>query len=309
MERLVQETRASAAGPTGQKQLLFGRPRKRRTDSDHYSVFEQLPLEILNVILEYLPTPDVFSLWLASSVVPDYLPPSFWKSRFAKGMDFGHLFEVIDLWDTPDIDWYALYLKARGLLSTPAGPHIRNRRRVLLMIDAIAKLMSKYIHLPVNGVDYHDIHSVLLETDGVCFHKKLISMPRPTEIYTICISTVQASNKKYVTGLQVNHKGCALGYFHESSSVSFSVDPSSDALCEIGCYMDKGGIRGLYFTTVTGRRLGMLLEPDVDASLSCGVLPLGQNLIGHFDVKYRPVVCLFCRACSLTFFCWSRLRN
>lgn len=288
VEQLVRDAKVSAAGHPTQKQLLFGRPRKQRTDSDNqcYSVFEQLPPEILNIILENLPTPDVFSLWLASSIVPDQLPPSFWKSRFAKGMDFGHLFEAMDLWDTPHIDWYDLFFKVKGLLSTPANFHIRNRRRTLLMIDAVAKLMSKYVERPVEGIDYSDIDPVLLETDGIYIHKKLVTMPRPAEISTICISTLQSKDKEYVTGVRVNHdNGCVLGYFHEPESLSFSVDPSSDTLSEIGCYMDKGGVRGLYFTTETGRRFGMHMEPEVDALLSCGILPLGKHLIGHFDVK------------------------
>jgi hypothetical protein len=292
--QLVGKAQASASMPMAQRPIFVQKRESRISISDAHpeshlrSPLRLLSAEILDMVFEQLTISDLLSLWLASSKVPDYFPPRFWRSRFKYGMEFGHLFEAKALWHMPNVDWYALFWKVRDLLSSSAGFHIRNRRRALFVIDRVVDLVSLYTNRSLEGTEGHPANAILLETDGLSAHQRLITLPQLAQIEAIHISTVQLNGRWYISGLRVNDGASGLGYYHECTSTTLNVDVAiHGCVCQIGCYMDRYGVRGLYLITESGWTTGISLEAEAAKSLSQGVLPIGEELNGHFDV-YSP---------------------
>lgn len=87
-----------------------------------------LPLEILVMIVEQLPTRDILRLWLASPAIPDTFPQRFWRSRFDIGMEFDYVFEAWPLCNVTDVDWYTVFWELKSLSCPGVRSQLRNRR-------------------------------------------------------------------------------------------------------------------------------------------------------------------------------------
>lgn len=238
------------------------------------------------MIVERLSVQDVLNFWIAFPNVPDHFPQNFWRSRFARGMEFGHIFEIRDLWDTPNIHWYAIFWRMKDFASSSdVGPSIRNRRRILSVVDQMIDVVLEYVGLPLEGDKEGSLHPIVLETDGFVAHQKQLALPSPAQIKTLHVSTTQLSGRQYVCGLRINDSQKGLGYFSGHLCETFQVAPSQNGYVQkLGCYMDCMGVRGIYVTTESGWTTGIIPESHSMGRLSQGVLPLGQKLIGYFDV-------------------------
>jgi hypothetical protein len=292
---LVNQVQAGMV-PQRNEMPIFGRERKplyARCYTGTFDLrhpFHALPLEVVFTIAERLSTQDLFSFWIASPTVPDYLPQRFWRSRFDRGMEFGHLFEFHDLWHNSDVHWYSVFWKVRELSSSSdCGPAIRNRRRILPVVEHTIELSLKYVDRPVEGTPDSGDDSqpqILLETDGYVAHQVRLPLPPGDQMKTLQISTIRLGGRQYISGLRLNDSDSGLGYYHSCSSKTFRIDTSLNGpVREIVCLMDYTGIRGLSVVTDRGWTAGVAPEaPCLIGQLSHGVLPLGTYFTAHFDV-------------------------
>ncbi|KAK2814103.1 hypothetical protein FQN50_000507 [Emmonsiellopsis sp. PD_5] len=279
--------------PQMKEKPIFGRRRKlrdlgsfTRTLSTRPPLYA-LPPELVLMILEQLPLRDILSFWIAFPNVPDFFPQEFWKSRFEHRMEFGHLFEFRELWNSPDVHWYTLFWKAKDLLSSSeVSPAIVNRRRIFPVIDDMIGLVLKYVDCPLEGDprDGDPVDPILLETDGLPAHEMQLSLPPPDGIEALHIATVHLGGRQYLSGLRLNDNTSGLGYYHGSSNKTLQIDTSlKGQVKEIICFMDHLGVRGLGVATNRGWRSDVFPEPCSGSGLSQGVLPIGKLWVAHFD--------------------------
>lgn len=239
------------------------------------------------MIVELISLRDLLSLWIASPAAPDFLIQSFWRSRFKPGMEFGHLFEFQRLWNSPYVHWYTLFWKVQKLSTCPPGSAIRNRRRILAVADRMVELGLKYVNQSLEGTDKAFVNPILLETNGVLSCKTHMTLPPPSEIKELHISTIELGSRRYISGIRINGRTDGLGFYHECSGEIFRIDTASHgSVREILCYMDNMGIRGLYLVTDRGRKVGRIHESAAGDQLSRGMLPMGKQLIAHIDVRH-----------------------
>ncbi|KAK2808280.1 hypothetical protein FQN50_004839 [Emmonsiellopsis sp. PD_5] len=287
---LIRQARDQAVVPL-KESPIFGRVRnlninRAKSWSSHgnsRSFLHALPFEIILMIIEYIPTASLLDFWIAFPGAPDYMPQRFWRSRFGYGMDFGHLFEFEQIWNANNIPWYTLFWKAREMTNShTSGPPIRNRRRILPIVDQLVKLAIRYENKEVEGIEQNAEHPVLLQTDGFSLHKANLSLPPSWEIRTLHLSTVWIGSRQYICGLRINESG--LGYHHHDTSERFEINMTSDGFVqEFLIHMDRFGLRGLQLITSNGSKYGIMFETSSSDELSMTVLPVGKQLIGHFD--------------------------
>ncbi|KAK2799739.1 hypothetical protein FQN51_006665 [Onygenales sp. PD_10] len=290
---LIRQARDQAVVPL-KESPIFGRVRnlnirRAQSSSSHGNSrpsLHALPLEIISMIIEHIPTASLLDFWIAFPGAPDYMPQRFWRSRFSYGMDFGHLFEFEQIWNANNIHWYTLFWKAREIANSPtSGPPIRNRRRILPIVDQLVKLAIKYENKEVEGIDRNTEHPILLQTDGLSAHKANLPLPPSWEIRTLDLSTVRIGSRQYICGLRINESISGLGYHHHDTSERFEINIGSDGFVqEFLIHMDRFGMRGLQLITSHGCKYGRILETSSSDELSLTVLPVGKQLIGHFDV-------------------------
>ncbi len=102
--------------------------------------FSQLPTEILQDILTYLPTTDVGSLRRASRIYADLpLHDQFWKSRFRTGYEFAFVFEADRFSSLTKGRWESVYFSVKDLCRTAS---VTNRSRVWFLASSLWGLLS-----------------------------------------------------------------------------------------------------------------------------------------------------------------------
>ncbi|KAI0137222.1 hypothetical protein BJ170DRAFT_590162 [Xylariales sp. AK1849] len=113
-------------------------------DENRIDAFRHLPSEIVFMILEHLPSKSVCSFRLASRYVAvmsrtEFLPQSFWCSRFGLNCEMGFVFAMRELClPSEPIDWRQLYIKAKTMLKkSRAYPGYQNRHRIWQTLDHI----------------------------------------------------------------------------------------------------------------------------------------------------------------------------
>lgn len=100
--------------------------------------FAALPLEIRQLIAQYLPGRDVFALCESSrSFLPLLQAPTFWAKRFYPGEERGFFFEKYKAAEVRD--WLSLY-RMTGEKQCPPG--LKNRMRIWQSIEHIVELLS-----------------------------------------------------------------------------------------------------------------------------------------------------------------------
>lgn len=253
---------------------------------DSKASLHDLPTEIILEIARHLPTPHLFNFWIAYAGVPDYFPWEFWRSRFDHDMELGHLFEVRDLYDIKGIHWYTIFRKVKAISYPDDTRPMHNRRRILTVADQLIALVKKYVGRPVKGTAVTAVNPILFDSEGYAAYQVQLELPPPEKIRTFHVSTIQLGLQRYVTGIRINEEASGLGYCHIYPSETLQVDvAANDFVQMIGWYMDSMGVCGLYLVTEHGRKLDMELEPNSVGKLSHGQLPMGERLIGHFDVR------------------------
>ncbi|KAK5631268.1 hypothetical protein RRF57_006982 [Xylaria bambusicola] len=111
--------------------------RKTTTTND---CFGKLPIEIMDLILQVIPSIDVLSLKLGSHVIANTpLSDRFWHSRFTHGREFDYVFEFSQ-YSKYRGQWKRIFLSTRRLQHQPS---LVNRKRIWGLTTALHKIMTQ----------------------------------------------------------------------------------------------------------------------------------------------------------------------
>ena len=287
--RLVERVKNSQLNSWTPRQV-FGRKRdsqKGRTEHSDNSSLSVLPKELILEIVKYLRLSDLLNFWLAYRRVPDIPPTDFWRSRFDQGMEldyFGN--EVAELYPLKNIPWYTIFWKARNVNYRGDPSPIRNRRRILALADELIGLVKRYADRPVEGTPAAPINSVSFHSHGYVAYELQVELPPVDEIRSVHVSSIIMGGCRYVSGIRINDATSGIGYCHQVPSETLHVDvDANDVVKNIGWYMDSSGILAIYLVTEQGNTPCVDIEHIPAGNVSHGRLPMGERLIGHFDVR------------------------
>lgn len=235
------------------------------TPIQHQGFFSRLPVEIVHMILTWLPTSDVCNLrlasrWVALVSTAEALPPTFWSSRFGPGFEMEFALPYVD-GDNQFIDWQESYTAVKHALQSPElFEPLRNRKRIWTTISPICRLIEPLlINSDRQGLvtSWDDtsllsIHSGLPDISIRCVFRGLsiagdypyllfegcreietrsLIWPQPSELkgYTVGVSFVSLDDETFVSGIRIlqNH-----GPNHAQNSLGL-INKSSEALIHI----------------------------------------------------------------------------
>ncbi|GMG34658.1 unnamed protein product [Aspergillus oryzae] len=130
-----------------------------RSSQGSRDIFSRLPLEVLYMIIELLPSSDIGRLRLASTSTahvtrPTSLPQRFWRSRFRPDFEMGF---AMPIEATIDEDWRKAYFAIRHALSSPLdSAYLKNRQRMWNIVTVNASLLAE--HMKGSGLS-GDLHN------------------------------------------------------------------------------------------------------------------------------------------------------
>lgn len=278
--------------------------------------FTELPLEILEFILAFVPTEGVKSLARSSRglnmTIPSSLGQYFWASRFQDTFDCGFVFEAQTY--EHGIDWRSLYFSTIKDRSS----RIQNRRRIWGLIGSLSELLCLHWNddqgLLLTSEDesklgWKEVHGWLRrlnkEWDTFCswrrrpgpridagclrLYSQYISIP--TLMRCIVVSTVSTGTATYITGLcfKQETKIC-LGY---TSGTQLSLETSG--LRGFILAVGSRGIHAIQFVNPTGQLSQWFGNPE-------GV-PITRRLVSDepitaikagFDVSSSGFLIIYC---------------
>jgi len=273
--------------------------------------FDMLPPELREQILCELPSPDVVSVLRASRAFHSIqLSQTFWSSRFRRGFDFGHIFEVSRRQKRPGkyCDYRSLYHDCRKHC---ASSDLRSRSRVWNLIEPVAALVARYNLSRLQGEPVLATSHQLKSSDnsnwqwaiGICGESTTWTWARRLErrgitvgggLRSIDVSLVNFHTLTFVTGL-------CLAYADGSKDQLGYILSTTECLFDSGTGTEihlKGFAIGTGFMGVHG--IGGLLD---DGAISKWV---GASQ-GHCDVQkiyaedVREIQGLFDVRCLSTF--------
>lgn len=250
--------------------------------------FSTLPLELLESILQLLPSQYILNFKLASRIAASTpLSASFWRSRFALGFEYEHIFEARQQ-SQRGLNWRHLYFSLRPLGNLPA---LMNRKRIWNLATLLRHLVETASSTPCYGKALQSllepkasnrehsaaeqwltaerilIKSIDIFRTGACA-LRTTTITLPSQLYGICVSTVTIGHKSYIFGfrlLQVSGEDLFIGYIHPDREASVFFSPRQDILQPIHLSgfvlaMDYGGLRAISFITHTGQRSSWIGE-------------------------------------------------
>ncbi|PVH94892.1 hypothetical protein DM02DRAFT_618273 [Periconia macrospinosa] len=239
--------------------------------------FGELPLEIMQMILNTLHSKDVLHLKIASSVVAaTHLPESFWASRFLPSHEFEYIVEARHSLGR-SFSWKRFYLGVKNLLG---NAHLRNRRRISKLISPLRKLLCEYSLRTCSGTPLQSFfepnekpsteHSWKSASRAVvdpedsftsgCRALRLRLISLPDMLTAVCISFIYFGDKQYISGIRFQQRDkvdTCLGYIQpHHESILDSVCPVDNEghihISGFALAMDLKGIRGISFLTING---------------------------------------------------------
>jgi hypothetical protein len=239
--------------------------------------FRKLPVEIMQLILNILPSGDVLNVKIASSVVAATpLPESFWASRFLAGHEFEYIFEARHSVGH-SFSWKRFYLGVKNLLD---DAHLRNRQRISKLIFPPRNLLSEYSlstcfgtpvqsffepnAAPSNEEPWTTASRAVVDPDDFftsgCRALRLRRIRLPDMLTPVFISFVDFGDKQYLSGIRFQQRDeldTCLGYIqrrHESilDSVCLIGDEGHLHVSGFILAMDLRGIRGISLITIGG---------------------------------------------------------
>ena len=246
---------------------LLDHPPDSLPPSPRNDCFMLLPWEILEGIVDLLPTTDVLILRLASrSFAPILTSQSFWASRFAPGRERDFIFEARK-WKNCK-DWRLLY---RHTSAAHATPGLQNRRRIWSLIQIIKEYLSLRINekprdlsADMNDTDlrWNQVGGDIKQALGAGYCKEFNDGCRifdkvhafiPKTLFKMALSVVQAGEADYIVGLRlisVEEDDKQLGYRAEGKELFFEVR----ALRGFAIAVGPRGIRALQVICDDGTR-------------------------------------------------------
>lgn len=281
-------------------------------------IFSKLPVEVVHLLLSWLPSHDILNLRLASKSVAsvsraDSLPQSFWRSRFAPDFELGFSLPT-DVGGHPD--WRDLYFRIRRSLQTPHGSaRLRNRKRVWEIIGKNAALLSLHLRgtqlhgVPISWDDFSGskcgekpsgkprsgkiiaTESITRDSETLRFGSREISVrrlllqPGQQTICAVGVSTVTFNSRIFVSGLRVFFRDSVTGA-HGSHSLGY-VAPNSEHLLEIAA---EESFAGLELATSVDGIVGVrvILEAGPRRYSSPWVGNIGK---GEPDIAFGQLLC------------------
>lgn len=150
----------------------------RPADTAHWQSeersFSQLPIEVIHLILAWLPSNDIAKLRLASRTIKcaltvKQLPQAFWSSRFTPNLEMGFA-KPTHSDHHPLRNWRDFFFTVRHTLRTPDGHlPLKNRRRVWNLLGPTSDVLQHLSrHRPVCGVPFawNDLSPLLQHWEG-----------------------------------------------------------------------------------------------------------------------------------------------
>ncbi|MBE3042560.1 F-box protein, partial [Candidatus Bathyarchaeota archaeon] len=204
--------------------------------------FSKMPMEILQRILEYLPTTDVLHLKQSSAAFANLpLPQSFWKSRFLPGREFEAVFEAVfearSRQHAASLRgrWQALYHLIRSIRRSDP---FANRERVWKLAGSLWGIIDQATSTSLCGngnghldaLRWVDAHTALKQSKDVfssgsrAFYHRTFTFP--ASVLQVFVSLVQIHRRRYVSGIRVeaaDGSSSVLGYQHAANEILISV--------------------------------------------------------------------------------------
>lgn len=225
--------------------------------------FSKLPPEVLQYILEYLPTIDVLHLKQssqASANVP--MSQSFWRSRFMPGREFEAAFEARLNMASLKGRWQSLYCLVESL---QRSKRFTNRERIWGLACSLRAIVDQVTPTSLRG-DIENLDSLrwvdaltALKHDKTFFsdgsrpfyHRNLCVPPRTVQLL---VSLVETYRRQYVSAIRfapADGTPSVLGYPHAASEVTISVAQSS-GIAGFHLAQDERGFRALAVLSTSG---------------------------------------------------------
>lgn len=203
--------------------------------------FNSLPPELLQTILIPMQSKDVRSLKLASRTFANIeLTEGFWASRFSKGHEYHHVFEVQR---SKPRSWKAMYKSMDLIKPLPA---MVNRRRVCvlgLQLRDLLKQMAEPCHgcplrcyfEPAAEEDYAEWHVAsrglqgpedLFNRGSRALHIRKVEVPPRTE--GLFVSFCWLSSGQFVSGIRfqgANGEEARIGFIHLDREIPLDIPP------------------------------------------------------------------------------------
>lgn len=225
--------------------------------------FSRLPDEVLQYVLEYLPTGDVLRLRQSSRTCANTpLSQSFWRSRFFPGHEFESIFET---------RYHAALLKGRFdslyhlVRSIQGSPSFVNRERVWKLACSLWGIMNQVTSTSLLGnmdqletLRWVDAHTALKPVEKffsggsrALYRRTLATPDDPVRVF---VSFVEIFGRCYVSALRfeaADRRFHLLGYRHTASEVlAFVADAPGIAGFHLA--QDERGFRGLAVLSTSG---------------------------------------------------------
>jgi hypothetical protein len=299
-----------------------GEPRRRKLNfyckKGKISPIEDLPMEVSYLILQLLPSKDVLSLKLASSVFASLpLSESFWSSRFRHPHEYEHIFEATEVpAQRFGGNWRRLYFKVRDLeKSEKSKCNLLNRRRIWDLLNHIREMLpdedERILHgqnaskgkgrIGTSNLD--DLKDVKFRKGHDLTWGKSILRARklslPKSISSLTVSFVKWNGTHYIAGLNfTDGKGEStnFGYTRKYNTVTISasdVDPASATfkLDHFIIAMDWSGIRSIAFVSSSGQTSRWIgHHRDIPKQRIGAKEESSQDWLGKFDVSAQVLV-------------------
>jgi hypothetical protein len=303
VERILLELKANKINP--ERELTDSIYEKR----SELSLVESLPVEVLFLILQMLPSKDVLHFKLASPIIASLpLTESFWASRFFCGHEFDHIFEAKrGSGNQLAGNWENLYFSLVEI--EIVNSHLLNRRRIWDLLLSIRDAMPDKEERILHGQNLNEGKPrrqkfYVDESKDVKFGKRhdmswgktflrtrKVSLNNP--ISAISVSFVKWNNNDYISGFNfIENTGgeARLGYIRKMNTRTIYAEEieegkSSFRLSHCVVAMDSFGIRAICFVTsrgLTSPWLGNHEEIPQQRIMAKGIRT--SEWIGRFDV-------------------------
>lgn len=188
------------------------------------NIFTELPLEMLEYILTFLPTDVVKNLARISKaikmIIPSCLGPTFWASRFQVPFECAFVFEAL-VYKGP-LNWKSLYFT----IQNSSSRRLKNRRRIWSLIQSLSEILElkwNQVLLPLTQEKeerrWKRVHRIWHghSTSQVSTVRTSI----PALLRHIRVSIVSAGNATYVAGIRFisnEEKNVCVGYTNGAES-------------------------------------------------------------------------------------------
>lgn len=245
-------------------------PFTARMEGGDGSVFSQVPVEILSMIFDYLPSIDVARLRLASRTFANVaLLESFWASRFLPGREFDYVIEARQPSLVRRGSWKQAFESVKALATTEATVERRRIWRLGLSLHGILQMLRdvecegtpipSFFEWRNGAPEASDAAwvtasralrapSELFAVGSRCLYEREIGLPPPGQVTAVFVSTIQLFNRRYISGIRIEDsrdRSFLLGYRHSRFEILIPQTNAQHHFTGFCLAQDQHGVRGL----------------------------------------------------------------